>query len=104
MNEYVNIDMMETEKSVVYEPIDLRPIVKGSLRGTIYNGDEEIQFRVSDAGVIFVSGLSGNFNNITGVIKIFYNEKPHEENYLCVSYEHGEEDPPQKLNWLQEGF
>lgn len=104
MNEYVNIDMMETEKLAVYEPIDLRPIVKGSLRGTIYNGDEEIQFRVSDAGVIFVSGLIGNFNNITGVIKIAYNEKPHEENYLCVSYEHGEEDPPQKLNWLQEGF
>jgi hypothetical protein len=114
MNEYVNIDRIETEQMVVmeserlavYEPIELRPVVKGSLRGHIYNGDEVIPFRVSDTGVILKGGFVrlGTFNNTTGVIKIFYNKNLHEENFLCVSYEHGEDEPQQKSNWLQEGF
>jgi len=105
MNEYVNLDVT-VGWLALYEPIELRPVVKGSMRGHIYNGDEVLEFRVSNDGTILGRGFvrSGFFNNDAGVIKIFYHDKPHEENYLCISYEHGEDDPPQKSNWLQEGF
>lgn len=103
MNEYVHPDIIE-DKWVKYEPIEHVPAIKGSLSGTIYNGKgNQIAFHVLQNGII-VGNCSGNFDNQTGIIKIFYDCQIHEENFLCVSYEQGDCELPQKSNWLQEGF
>ena len=103
MNEYVHPDIID-DKWVKYEPIERIPAIKGSLKGTIYNGsDSLITFHPLPDGRI-TGNCSGFFDNQTGIIKIFYDRQIHEENFLCVSYEQCDYELPQKSNWLQGGF
>lgn len=112
INEYVHLHnihfLHDGLKCVIYEPIEYLPVIEGSLRGSIYNGNDQMEFTIHRRR-IFCSSLPimgycvGYFNN-SGVIKIFCRHEPNEEHYLRVSYEFGYENLPQKSNWLQEGF
>ena len=109
INEYVHPHSWPPARDglccVTYEPIEHIPVVKGSLIGTIYNGDNigSRTFRSLEDDSI-IGYYDGSFDHRTGVITLIFNESLHIENYLCVCYEFGSEDLSQKSNWLQEGF
>jgi hypothetical protein len=109
MNEYVHPDEVfcwqNKEWWVRYEPLEHTPVIKCSLVGAIYNGDGEIiTFHIGDDGKL-TGYQEGLIHCNIGVIYIKYDRKPSEENYLCVSYESGEEEfLSLKSSWLQEGF
>ena len=101
----VHVDTVEVCVNwfVKYEPVESIPVVQSSLVGDIYNGGQISRFSVVSDLIVFDDPqycASGIFDDETGVIIIFYDQKPHEDHYLCVAYE----IKSVNHDWLQEGF
>jgi hypothetical protein len=105
MHEYVyphTIIQDDVFWTIEYEPVEKTPIVNGSFVGVIYNGDNASTFYALDGSIRGNSSARGWIDENVGAITIVFFVKPHDEHYLCVCYESGDEI--QKADWLQEGF
>ena len=99
---------------IQYTPIQFRPIIKGSLIGTIYdNGNMFRSFSVRRNGEFFFNlelqntnykGItSGYLNENEGIIKLFWEYDP-EFHYIEIQYETPNDQPRTDTTWIKEGF
>jgi len=113
LNEYVhvwdraNVHIWNVNRTLVrYEPLENTPIIKGSLRGTIYFGDRRIPFREGQLRLLIDcdEAMWGIRSRNTGEIAINWSCELPEEHFLCVSYEFGYEEEKSGICWQKEGF
>lgn len=103
MNEYLHInEVTKTNFNVWvidYEPLEHLPIVKGTVQGTVFDGEfPVINFYFTSDGI---SNADGLIVYDTGVITLRFHHPPSDEHYLSVSYESGF---VVEKNWLFKGF